>query len=240
MLYIFHGDPKTVIEKVEGTIASLLGKNTDATVVRAEDEMVVGGGLGDILFEQGLFKSTYIVYINALSSELSRDYIFENLETLKKSPHLILLGLAAVKEKELKELEVAATKIQKCTEVQPPYIRVSGGVKRDPFKISDALLSNDKRALFVELEHARLGGERGEEVVGVLFWAAKTMVLAASAKTATEAGLKDYPFRKAQAGLKAWGADGAEKLLVTLAHVPTNAYRNGEDVFSALERELCG
>lgn len=249
MLYVFHGDPKAVIEKVEGTIASLSTKNRDAAVVRVEEEGV--GTLGDMLFEQGLFKSTYIVYINAMSSEVLREYIFENVETLKESPHLILLSLTAAKnkteEKELAELEKVASKMQKCviknTEVEPPYIGAVVGaklLKRDPFAITDSLLKKDKLALFVELEHARLSGERAEEVVGVLFWAAKSMALAGSAKSAAEAGLKPYPYQKAKEGYAVWGKEGADELVFTLATLSTKAYADGEEVYAALERVCCG
>jgi hypothetical protein len=182
------------------------------------------------------------VYINALSSEVLGEYALENLELLKESPHLVLLAFGSVKEKDLVELEKAATKMQKCTQGDTRHTQVKpvyGQLKRDPFAISDALLSRDRVRLFVELEHARLGGERGEEVVGVLFWAAKTMVLAEGTKNATEAGLKDYPYRKALAGLQKWGAEGASSLVYTLARTPQRAYADGEDIFASLQRSLC-
>jgi DNA polymerase III delta subunit len=255
MLYVFHGDPRAVIEKVEGTIVALLAKSPEASLVRVDEERVAT--LGDVLFEQGLFKSTYIVYINALSSEILRDYIFENLAVLKESPHLILLGLPAAKnkteEKDFAELEKVATKVQKCTttpemrsengEVSKGYSGVAGTnllIKRDPFAISDALLTKDGKRLFVELEHARLSGERGEEVLGVLFWAAKTMLLATGTKNSAEAGLKDYPYRKALGGVTVWGESGARELVYTLATAQTESYRTGEDIYARLERVLCG
>ena len=93
MLYVFHGEPKAVIEKVEGTIASLLAKSREAALVRVEEEGVAR--LGEVLFEQGLFKSTYIVYINALSSEMLREYVFDLVDHDDDLP--ALAGLAEVR-----------------------------------------------------------------------------------------------------------------------------------------------
>jgi DNA polymerase III delta subunit len=251
MLYAFHGEPKQVIEKVEGMIASLLAKSPDAVVVRVDEQMAERGEVGSILFEQGLFKANYIVYINALSSEVLGEYALESLPLFKESAHVVILSLAAVKEKELKEIEGVAEKVQRCAEQAVPGEAknetsgagprwLNGASRRDPFAITDALQKKDARALFVELEHARLSGERGEEVLGVLFWAAKTMLLAASSKTASGAGLKDYPYRKALAGVSAWGQAGAEGLVFFLATAQMESYRTGEDIFDLLERELCG
>lgn len=252
MLYVFLGAPKQVIEKVEATIASLLAKSPNALVVRVEEDMVAT--LPELLQEQGLFKANYIVYINALSSEPLRDWALENLALLKESTHLCLLALEEVNDKEKKEIEKSAEKVQECKEQQEVRrekgegggtARVSGAhgvvlAQRDPFAISDALLTKDTKRLFVELEHARLGGERGEEVIGTLFWAAKTMAQALSAKNADEAGLKPYPYQKATAGVRVWGHDGVETLVYSLATASQRAYANSEDIFTLLERELCG
>ena len=41
-----------------------------------------------------------------------------------------------------------------------------------------------------------------EEIIGLVWWQLKTMRLAAMTQNATEAGMKDYPYRKAKSALQ--------------------------------------
>ena len=81
----------------------------------------------------------------------------------------------------------------------------------------------------------RLEGTKAESVVGILFWAVKSMVLVDGTNTSNESGLKPFVYQKAKSGLKVWGSDSAKKLLMDLAHAPQKARGQGVDLFNELE-----
>jgi hypothetical protein len=70
------------------------------------------------------------------------------------------------------------------------------------FALTDALALRDKRKLWLLLQESLRVGSATEEIIGILWWQLKTMRLAAKASSAEEAGMKDFPYRKAKGALE--------------------------------------
>ena len=87
-----------------------------------------------------------------------------------------------------------------------------GSEKFNTFALADAFAHKDKKSLWVLYMRARMAGVAPEEVAGVLFWQIKSLLLAARTATAAEAGMKDYPYRKAKGALKEFKKSELEKL----------------------------
>jgi len=83
------------------------------------------------------------------------------------------------------------------------------------FKVADAMRAADKKALWVLYMKEIAKGSAPEAVHGILFWAAKDMLLKATSAKAEER---------------------ASQLVATLVELPHEARRRGEDVEYALER----
>lgn len=93
--------------------------------------------------------------------------------------------------------------------------------KFNTFALADALARKDKKSLWVLLMRARMAGVEAEAIAGVLFWQLKSLRLAAQTASSAEAGMKDYPYKKAKGALKMFKKGEVEELsesLLTLYH----------------------
>lgn len=70
------------------------------------------------------------------------------------------------------------------------------------FAITDAIASRDKRQAWLLVQEAWQNHIATEEIIGLVWWQLKTMRLAACTQNAAEAGMKDYPYRKAKSALQ--------------------------------------
>lgn len=227
MLYVFYGtDGGKAQQKAMDTLRALQKKAPHASTTRMDDEAITESSIADALAEHGLFKSEQIVYLDARSGGI--DAIVDAREVCASSASVVLVLAGKIKADHLKKIEKVAVKCQE-------FEKEKKVQERNMFALSDLLLTKDSRGLFVELEKMRLDEVKGEEVVGILFWAAKTMVLASHARTSAESGLKPFVFQKAKKGAEVWGSSSAKKLLTTLAHAPHKARRDGVDLFNELE-----
>lgn len=114
-------------------------------------------------------------------------------------------------------------------------IKTAAGERFNTFAMADALSNKDKKSLWLLLQQAKAEGLSEEEIIGVLWWQLKTLRLAAVTKSASEAGLKDFPYNKAKRSLSKF-KDGE---LETLSHRLLTVYHQGhageKDIDLALE-----
>src|SRR3989344_5335141 len=73
-------------------------------------------------------------------------------------------------------------------------------------------------------------------VISMLFWQAKNMLLAASAGSAAEAGMKPFPFQKAKQALKNYSPEELRSPSSKLISIPHDARRGLHDLAVSLER----
>jgi DNA polymerase III delta subunit len=104
------------------------------------------------------------------------------------------------------------------------------------FGLAEALAGKDKRKLWVLLQEAKLAGLREEEVVGMLWWQLKALRLASVTKTASEAGMKDFPYNKAKRALSKFTEGEVEKLSQSLLGLYHDGHGGIRDMDIALEQ----
>lgn len=234
MLYVFHGNPKIVAEKAESLLATLAQKHHDASLVRCND--ADAPFLADLLSSRGLFRQSYILYINTLSSEVVRDAVFSLLPECAASPHVVVLSCQPLDGDTLRAVTLHAHKIQSCRSGEGD----ARAITHDPFALTEAFFTRDTKNMFIELERSRLSNEKAEEVIGRLLWAVKSMVQVGGATHAEFIEMKEYTFRKAQGARVRWGAEKVCALLAWLVLLPSECYQSGKDVYDVLEERLCG
>jgi len=105
----------------------------------------------------------------------------------------------------------------------------------NPFLLADALVQKDKKTLWVLLQEAKAVGLREEEIMGTLWWQLKTMRIAAVTKSASEAGMKDFPYNKAKRGLSKFEKGEVEKLSRSLIKCYHDGHKGLVDVSVGLE-----
>jgi DNA polymerase III delta subunit len=75
------------------------------------------------------------------------------------------------------------------------------------FALTDALMNRDRRRLWVALQELRLAGSPDEQIIGQLWWQLKNLRLVELTKTANEAGMNEYPYKKAKQSLRNFSND---------------------------------
>ncbi len=103
------------------------------------------------------------------------------------------------------------------------------------FALADALVQKDKKTLWVLLQEAKNAGLREEEIIGTLWWQLKTMRAAALTKSASEAGIKDFPYNKAKRALAKFEKGEVEKLSRSLLKCYHDGHKGLVDVSVGLE-----
>jgi DNA polymerase III delta subunit len=247
MLYVYYGsDGKSVQKKAFATIGLLKKKQPNATIVPLHLESDgVENVLADMLHTQPLFFEKMIITIDARSAAVPRSKksttddmpktfdISAHAETIQASPHVVVILLPELTQPLIKVYTKYAEKIEEIAPLQSSMQPALQSVS--PFAVTDALYERNAKALFVELEKQRLLGTAPEELLGILTWAVKSMVLAGKVKTAEEAQMKSFPFQKAQRAARLWGSD-AVPLLITYTTLLRMSRERGEDPYNALER----
>ncbi len=104
------------------------------------------------------------------------------------------------------------------------------------FQIAEALARKDKKQMWVLLQEARALGIRDEETIGILWWQLKSLRLAKVTKSADEAGMKEYPFKKATQALSKFKAGEVEALSQSLLELYHEGHQGKRDMDMALER----
>lgn len=110
------------------------------------------------------------------------------------------------------------------------------GERFNSFALADALAQKDKKSLWLLLQQAKAAGLVEEELIGVLWWQLKTLRLAAVTKSASEAGLKEFPYNKAKRSLAKFKPGELETISLSLLSLYHEGHAGVADIDLALER----
>lgn len=108
------------------------------------------------------------------------------------------------------------------------------------FGMAEALAQRDKRRLWVLLQEARLNNLRDEEIIGMLWWQLKALRLAEKTSSATEAGMKDFPYNKAKQALRNFQPGEVTTLSRSLLELYHAGHSGVRDMDVALECWVLG
>jgi hypothetical protein len=106
------------------------------------------------------------------------------------------------------------------------------------FALTDAIGARDKRGAWVLYRKALASGMAPEEVFYKLVWQVKSLLLAKNTKSADEAGMKAYPYSKAQGYLKNFQGDELENLSQELVIGYHQARRGKGEMETFVEKVL--
>lgn len=234
MLYVFHGNPVEARDKAEKLAADLLKRKPDASVLRLSGENFEPERLAEYCFGQGLFAEKLLVLANNLLSHAEHgEFILDRTDGFKESPNIFIFVENALAAKQLKTVEKNAEKVH--------YFPEKSEKKEfSIFALADALGLRDRKNLWVLLERARRSGAEDELIHGTLFWQVKSILLVQSAKDAAEAGMKEFPYKKARAYAKKYSRDELEQMMDTLVRMYHDARRGKGDFKVLLELFILG
>lgn len=224
MLSVFFGsDRKAVRDRAHEAFG------TDSEVVVIDENSFVPGMLVEAVGSTSLFGETRQYLLDTPTGEEQfQEEVLSILEDMSGSSHTFV-----VMERTL--LAPAKKKYGKHTATIEEF-SADSAERFNAFAISDALAQKDKKTLWVLLQEARLAGLRDEELVGILWWQLKTMKLAATTSTASEAGVKDFPYNKAKRALTKFAPGEVDMLARTLLKTYHDAHKGLTTMDVALEK----
>lgn len=210
MLVLFTGDD--VVQAKAEAVRRAKGRE----IVRLGEGGEPIESLPAYLEQQGLFSPAIAVILDRpMENAEAKEWMLELLPACESSKALVILIQPELdtptKKKCEKHGEILEFSLKKEADVVPP----------SAFALVDALQAGDKKRAWILYRQLVAHGVSPEEVHGALAWAARGVVLAAKTKSATEAGMKPYPYGKAKDVARTLGVEKAvaqSRELVRLYH----------------------
>lgn len=233
MIHLFYGENNIKArEEMHSFLDALFAKNPDAPLFEMNAESWSEEKFGELLASRGLFGGGSVVVLDALLQNVDAEgTILEKLKEMKDSPNIFVII-------EGKLTKVIAERIAKKAETVAEFAaeKTAKKVEFDRFALSDALGRRSKKDAWVLLQKSFDAGGVPEEIHGMLFWQVKSMILAVSSKTAGEAGLNPFVFRKSLSFAKNFTEEELKSLSSRLVSIYHEARRGGDELPIALEK----
>lgn len=250
MIYLLHGsDSEKSRAKLRELIAGLLKKKPDASHLKITEENFDPARLDELAGGLGLFESKVIVELDhILTSDVKSagrdtgraemiEMILDHLPAFAESDNIFVFLEGELNKAVLKKFEKSAEKIQEFS--LKKFDRPNGPTERQDFNIfslTDAFGRRDRKQLWVLYNKAKMKNISGEEIHGILFWQLKSVILAGSARTPVEAGLKPFVYQKSLGFVRNFQPGELEKTSARLVSLYHDARRGITDLDTALEQ----
>jgi len=227
MLKVFYGsDQIKVRQQAHLALAEALTPQTE--LYRLEGDNYESGQLLLVCKAVSLFSSQAVYLLEAEpASEILYEDFLNQIEDLANSIHIFVVIAGDL-------LAADKKKIAKLASVMEEYKKVSGS-SFNPFKMADALAVRDKKNLWLLLQEAKQNGLSAEEIIGTLWWQLKAIRLAAATKNFAEAGMKEYPYKKAKSALNTFNLRAVEEKSHALLKLYHEGHQGLRDLDLALE-----
>ena len=181
MIYFFHGKniEKSRV-KAHDLIDSLRKKKPDASFFKFDTESFDNAKMQEYIGGQGLFSNKYIVFLDRLCEDKEiKEQFIEKLKEIKESENIFIILEGKIDK-------VTAGKIEKRSEkfinsdLTEKEIEEKDNKKEELniFEIANALARRNKKEIWMIYRQLIDSGKVPEEIHGVLFWKAKTMLIA--------------------------------------------------------------
>ena len=175
MLYVFHGtDTKTAVEKAHALVASLRAKRPDASYQKVEADDWGGSIVESHLGGQGLFSSKYIVLLDRVTEDAdAKEQLPDLIPAMQESTNIFIVLEGKLNAERKRAVEKSAEKA-----VVSDLKAVDAADKADGFNIfgiAGALASGDAFKAWKMYREAIDSGTAVENILGILFWKAKSI-----------------------------------------------------------------
>jgi DNA polymerase III delta subunit len=185
------------------------------------------GQLADMVGGVSLFGGSQVTVIDTPAEELAEE-LEGLLPALAESSDTFVVIEGAL-------LAPAKKRYQKHTDELYGFI-AEKTERFNTFSLVDPLAQKDKKGLWLRYQQALAAGISPEEIIGVLWWQLKAIRLAGLTNSACEAGMKDFPYRKAKQALQTVPLEKAEELSRSLLRIYHQGHGGEVDLPTALEQ----
>ncbi|MFN3188230.1 MAG: hypothetical protein ACK42D_01660 [Candidatus Paceibacteria bacterium] len=227
MLTVFYGNDTVA---VRGEAMKLLDSYVEEgfDVARYSSEQYSQGLVENLLQADSLFGGKEVAVFDT-PSENSDFYeaVISLVAELVASPLPFVIIEQSLTAAQLRPFAKVEATMQECKKVKNDYFNV--------FALADSLLAKDKKTLWILLQEARRNEIPTEELIGILWWQLKMLRLTFVTTSASEAGVKDFPYNKAKRGQSKYTKEEVDTLSLSLLEVYHDGHGGRRDIVSALE-----
>jgi DNA polymerase III delta subunit len=226
MLGIFFGTDRKTVRDEAANFLSTAVPHVAADTIDATNYQP--GQLPNLASAQSLFGGVeaYILDTPSADSEFETE-VQEHLAQLAASENVFVILESRLLVAAKKKYEKHAETTKECNAEKADRFNA--------FSLAEALAKRDKKNLWVLLQEAQLAGLRPEEIVGMLWWQLKAIRLAGLTRSAEEAGMKEYPYRKAKSALNKYQPEEAALLASSLLSLYHQSHQGKADMDLQLE-----
>jgi len=224
-------DTQKAREAMRAAVEHELAQNGDVLVSRFNDVAFDAALAGEALSAQNLFGGGNIVVFEALLDHPDGEVFYRTMLTQTQNSVFLRETTGS------KDFLAFLKSIAEVSEFAP--------VKKfkkpeNSFAITDAIGARDKKAAWVEFEKVRRQGAAMEEVHGTIFWAVKSMYIAATAtkEEAIATGMKEFTYRTYLNFAKKYLVSELKEKLGELKEMYHRAHRGEGELDVALESFL--
>ena len=254
MLYVFHGtDIQQSREKAHKLIDSLRTKKPDAAFEEVSGDNWNTSIIESHLGGQGLFSNKYIVFLDRVTeNDEAKEEIAGFMAAMNQSSNIFIILEGKLNVELKKAFEKAAEKvvISEAASIEGRFGSINkggsgeaGSFKKQDFNIfslADAIGSRESFKAWTIYRQAVDNGLESESILGTIFWQVKSMLLAAKAKTSTEAGLSPFVFSKSKRYAGNYSGTELAKFSGDIISMYHDGHRGLNDLELATERLMLG
>jgi len=228
MLSLYFGNDVVAARGAALKAVDEIVSESGARLNKIESGSFARGLLSDMLGATSLFGGTELYLIDTPSEDVEfYNEIISVLSEMSASANHFLVIENSLLAAEKKKFEKWATVMEEFKKTAETPFNV--------WAMADALAQRDKKSLWVLLQDAKRAGLVAEEIIGTIWWQLKNLRLAMMAKSAVEAGMKDFPFNKAKRALSNFKPGEIEILSRDLLEVYHNGHGGVRDIDEGLE-----
>jgi len=236
MIYLLHGgDVDKAREKLHVLLESLLTKRPDASLFKFDQDSFSESKLDELVGGRGLFEGRFLVTLDRVfENKEAKEYVLSMLKNFKESDNIFIILEEKLDKKTLTRLERVVEKGQEFKESETPKKHPDFNV----FSLTDAFASRDRKKAWTLYRRALSHGMTPEELVGILFWQTKTMLLAGNSKSASAANLNPFVYKKSLSFSKHFKEGELEKISSDLVGFYHDGRRGLGELSVSLEKYL--
>lgn len=188
MIYTFYGSDIGVSKhKARKLVDALMKKRPEATHFTLDGDSFSLDELERLAGSVGLFTPHHIVVLDRVYADIPMDM----LDAMAASEHVFVCLEQELGKKDVETLKSKSTKVDE--QAQKPQSKTA---RPNVFALTDAITARDKKNIWVAYQELLFQGVDPEEILPILSWHAKTMLVVAGSKNATEAGVKPFVYTK--------------------------------------------
>ena len=195
MIYFYHGtDTDKARLKSHELADSLRKKKPDASFFSMNVENFDIVTLEEYIGGQGLFSNKYIILLDRLceKKEIKEQFV-DKLKEIRESANIFIISEGKIDKLTATKIEKKAEKtvVFDLSDKQEMEIKMKKEEGMNIFEIANALGNKDKKSLWIIYRQLIEEGKVPEEIHGVLFWKAKTILLSGGSHVWKEKELYD-------------------------------------------------